>query len=200
MYDSKGIDPNIVRRTSDATFYPALSWKQPKMIFTNSMSDFFIEDADQWRNDAWDVIRKTPQHKWQILTKRIERVKDHLPPDWGDGWDNVWIGVSIESQAYINRMDELSQIAAKVRFISYEPLLGPIDLSSQVESGAINGIHWGIKGGESGYTYGKYRFRPCEISWVEDLVNQQKAYGIKTFCKQLGSYQAKKLKLRDWEG
>ncbi len=200
IYDSKGVNPNLVRRTSDATFYQALSWKEPKMIFTNSMSDFFIEEADQYREDAWNVIRRTPQHKWQILTKRIERVKDHLPPDWGDGWDNVWLGTSIENQAYINRMDELSRIPAKIRFISYEPLLGPIDLSPQIESGAIKGIHWGIAGGESGYDHGKYKYRPCEISWIEDLVQQQKALNIKSFVKQLGSYQAKKLRLRDWKG
>jgi protein gp37 len=200
MYDSKGIDPNIVRRTSDATFYQALSWKQPKMIFTNSMSDFFIEEADQWRDNAWEVIRKTPQHKWQILTKRPERIKDHLPKDWGTGWDHVWLGTSVESQPYINRIDELVRIPAKTRFVSFEPLIGPIDLSSLVESGAINGIHWGIIGGESGYTYGNYRFRPCEIFWIEDLVKQQQALGIKTFVKQLGTHQAKKLKLSDWKG
>ena len=112
IYDSKGVNPNLVRRTSDASFYQALSWKQPKMIFTNSMSDFFIEEADQWRFEAWEIIRRTPQHKWQILTKRIERVIDHLPPDWGDGWDNVWLGTFIENQAYINRMAELASIPA----------------------------------------------------------------------------------------
>lgn len=200
ILESKGVDSNIVRRTSNATFYQALYWKEPKMIFTCSMADFFIEEADQWREEAWSVIRRTPQHKWQILTKRIERVKDHLPPDWGEGWDNVWLGTSIENQAYINRMDELARIPAKIRFISYEPLLGPIDLSSQVESGAIQKIQWIICGGESGYDHGKYRYRPCEISWIEDLVQQHKSYGLKVFTKQLGSYQAKKLKLRNWKG
>ncbi len=77
------------------------------------------------------------------------------------------------------------KIPAKIRFVSFEPLLGPIDLSSLVESGSISGLHWGIIGGESGYTHGKYRFRPWEIFWIEDLVNQQKAYNIKTFEKQL---------------
>ncbi len=71
MYDNKGIDPNIVGRTGDATFKQALRWKEPKMIFTNSMSDFFIEDADQWRDDAWEEIRNAPHHQWQCLTKSI---------------------------------------------------------------------------------------------------------------------------------
>ena len=200
MYDSKGIDPNKVKRTSDATFYQALLWKEPRMIFTCSMSDFFIEEADQWRDDAWDVIRKTPQHKWQILTKRIDRVLDHLPSDWGQGWNNVWLGTSVESQAYINRIDTLSRIPAKIRFVSFEPLLGSIDLCSLVESGAISGIHWGIIGGESGNSSGKYQYRPCEIEWIEDLVNQLKSYGIKVFVKQLGTHQARVLGLSDWKG
>src|SRR5688500_2786405 len=87
-------DPKTVLRTSDEIFYKALKWKDAKRIFTCSWSDFFIKDADEWRKDAWDVIRKTQHHQWQILTKRPERIKECLPEDWGGGWDNVWLGVS----------------------------------------------------------------------------------------------------------
>ena len=90
LKDQNGQSGSVVRRSSDAKFYEALYWKEPTMIFTCSMSDFFIEEADEWREDAWDVIRRTPQHKWQILTKRPERIKECLPADWGEGWDNVW--------------------------------------------------------------------------------------------------------------
>lgn len=200
IYDGKGVNPNIVKRTSASYWRQPLIWRTSQMIFTNSMSDFFIEEADSWRDDAWEVIRKTPRHKWQILTKRIDRVINHLPQDWGSGWNQVWLGTSVESQAYVNRIDTLSQIPAKIRFVSFEPLLGPIDLSSLAESGALIGINWAIIGGESGYTYGKYQYRSCEIAWIEDLVKQLKSYGIKVFVKQLGTYQAKILGLRDWKG
>jgi len=83
--DRQGKIGSFVKRVSDYSFYEPLSWEEPMLIFTCSMSDFFIEEADPWRKDAWDVIRKTPQHKWQILTKRPERIKDCLPDDWGNG-------------------------------------------------------------------------------------------------------------------
>jgi len=195
-----GQDPNLVKRTADPTFYAALKWKEPKLIFTCSWSDFFIKEADPWRNDAWEVIRNTPQHQWQCLTKRISRVPNCLPEDWGDGFPNVWLGVSVENQAYVDRIEMLADIPAKIRFISFEPLLGPIDLGPLVESGVMDKIHWGILGGESGNDTGKYRYRPCEIKWMEDLVNQLKSLGIKVFVKQLGTYQAKRLNLRDRMG
>ena len=79
-------------------FDTPLNWKEPALVFVNSWSDFFISDADEWRNDAWDVIRKTQHLIYQILTKRPENIKDRLPPDWGNGWGNVWLGVSAENQ------------------------------------------------------------------------------------------------------
>src|SRR5688500_10598056 len=127
MKDKNGESGAIVKRTSDYKFYEALYWDKPRMIFTCSMSDFFIKDADDWRDDAWDVIRRTPQHTWQILTKRPERISECLAPAWGDGWDNVWLGVSVESQTFMDRALVLSEIPARVRYISAEPLLEEID-------------------------------------------------------------------------
>ena len=127
------IDPTIVMRTKDATFNQALSWKEQKKIFTCSWSDFFIEQADQWRDDAWKIIKSTPQHKWQILTKRPERIKQCLPKDWNDGYDNVWLGVSVENQDMANlRIPILLEVPAKVRFLSCEPLLEPVDLEKWI--------------------------------------------------------------------
>ena len=78
-----GIDPRKINRSSDSTFYQALKWKKPKRVFTNSLSDFFLVEADEWRNDAWKVIESTQQHEWQILTKRPELVMDRLPKNRG---------------------------------------------------------------------------------------------------------------------
>jgi protein gp37 len=123
-----GRDPNVVTR-SKTTFHNPLSWKEPALVFTCSWSDFFIEEADPWREEVWDIIRKTPQLTYQILTKRPENIMDRLPKDWGNGWPNVWIGVSAEDQKNANkRIRVLTQIPAKIRFISYEPALSLIDL------------------------------------------------------------------------
>ena len=83
---------NVTR--SKSRFNDPLKWEDPKLVFTCSWSDFFIPQADQWRSAAWDVIRKTPQHTYQILTKRPERIREHLP-GWFDALENVWIGVRI---------------------------------------------------------------------------------------------------------
>jgi len=124
-----GQNPEVVRR-SKTKFADPLKWKEPRTIFTCSWSDWFHPDADQWRAEAWDVIRQTPQHTYQILTKRPERMATHLPPDWGlAGYPNVWLGVSIEAQRYDFRAAMLCQFPAHVRFISAEPLLGPLHLT-----------------------------------------------------------------------
>lgn len=126
-----GQDPNVVLR-SKTKFKDPLKWDEPKVIFTCSWSDWFIEEADAWRDEAWDIIRATPHHVYQILTKRSERIKKHLPSDWSrrDRWRHVWLGVSVENQDGANkRIPDLLNTRAAVRFISAEPLLGPVDLT-----------------------------------------------------------------------
>lgn len=177
MYRDKrryGQKPMLVVR-SKTTFTNPLRWIEPSLIFTCSWSDWFIEEADEWRDEAWDVIRHTPQHTYQILTKRPERILNSLPSDWGDGWRNVWLGVSIESQKYISRMNLLTEIPAHVRFISAEPLLGPLSLSLVV------GIDWVITGGESGPGA-----RPMELEWVRSIREQCLRSGVAFFHKQNG--------------
>ena len=144
-----GNDPNIVVR-SITTFKDPLKWKDPAMVFTCSWSDWFIEEADPWRDEAWEIIRQTPHLTYQILTKRPENIRSRLPDDWGDGWDNVWLGVSIEDKDNYARGLNLADIPAKIRFISAEPLLGQLDLLWLVSTGLI---HWLIVGGESGPNY-----------------------------------------------
>jgi len=177
MYRGKerwGRNPRAVTR-SRTTFEDPLHWSEPRLIFTCSWSDWFIEDADTWRDEAWSIIRRTPRHTYQILTKRPERIHICLPPDWGNGWPNVWLGVSIENAAYLTRKDILRSIPCHLRFISAEPLLGPIDF------GPLDGIHWIITGGESGP-----RARPMDPSWARLIRAQCLASRVAYFHKQNG--------------
>jgi protein gp37 len=125
-----GRDFSTVLRTKPATFNAPLKWDEPKLIFTCSWSDWFIEEADQWRDEAWDIIRRTPQHTYQILTKRPERILENLPEDWGDGWPNVWLLASVENQEMADlRIPQLLAVPAWIHGLSVEPLLGPVELT-----------------------------------------------------------------------
>ena len=130
------------------------SWKVGKLIFVNSMSDLFHEAVPQhFIARIFEVMRDAPQHTFQILTKRAERLEEvTCDVEWPD---NVWIGVSIENQDHFWRIDHLRRVSAKVRFLSLEPLLGPIALDD------LRDIHWVIAGGESGPAS-----RPLEPSWI----------------------------------
>jgi len=187
-------DATKVIRSSKPIWDKAYKFKEPKKIFTCSWSDFFIEEADEWRPEAWKVIKDNPQHTWQILTKRPERINDHLPDDWGEGYDNVWLGISVESMGvFITRHNYFLEVNAKVRFISFEPLLSVI--------GAMSGAYdWIIIGGESGNDNGNYRYRECKLKWFEFLITMAGVKNIKVFVKQLGTHLSKELKLKDRHG
>lgn len=176
-----GHDPEIVVR-SKTTFTAPLKWAEPRLIFTCSWSDWFHKDADPWRDEAWDIIRRTPQHTYQILTKRPGRIHRHLPADWGGGYPNVWLGVSVESQAEVFRVRQLTDTPAAVRFISAEPLLGPLDVTEY-----LTGIAWLIAGGESGPAH-----RPCDPEWLRWLRDQCEDYLVAFFLKQLGGWPDKR--------
>lgn len=201
-----GRDPENVKRTSPKTFNAALHWNEPKLIFTCSWSDFFIEQADEWRADAWDVIRETPHHTWQILTKRPERIMECLPPDWGDGWPNVWLGVTVEDSRSVDRMIIMKNIPAKLKFVSFEPLLESIKdrllMDWIVDANLFNYFHWFIIGGESGNDSGDWKYRPCELLWIANLISMTHLINplLKIFVKQLGTHLAKELHLRDRHG
>lgn len=203
MYSEKtryGQDPSVVVRSKDATFYAPLKWKNPALCFTCSWSDWFHEDADQWRNEMWDIVRRTPHITYQILTKRADRIKDHLPADWGEGWANVWLGVSVENQGEDWRIRELLKIPASVRFLSCEPLLGTVDLSQFQPfrsyrndpptlddlRGLLCGIHWVIVGGESDGLHGA-NARECNLDWIHAITEQCGAADVPVFVKQLGA-------------
>lgn len=182
-------DPTVVHRSRPATFNAPLRWKEPAFVFTCSWSDFFIKEADEWRPDAWDIIRRTPHLIYQILTKRPERIKQCLPPDWGDGWQNVWIGASVENQKMYNRrVPILADIPATVRFLSVEPLIAPIDMTPSPEFFRhYEKMNWVIVGGECGNMTGEFRFRSCSIEWIESIVRQCGISSIPVFVKQTGT-------------
>ena len=177
-----GRDPSTVVRTSDATFYAPLKWvkrgnvESGARVFTCSWGDWFHEDADLWRDDAWGVIKATPQYEYLILTKRPERIESSLPGDWGSGYDNVWLLVSSENQRMFDlRWSILKSIPAKVRGISAEPLLGEIDIREEHPD-------WIITGGESD----RKNPRPTDLSWVRRLRDVCVERGIAFFHKQHG--------------
>ncbi len=196
MYRDKkiyGSEPRVVSR-SKTTFYHPLKWKDGRLIFTCSWSDWFITEADEWRPEAWEIIRQTPRHIYQILTKRPERIKENLPTWFDEIVDHVWIGVSVENQDFISRIDYLKDLPC-IKFASFEPLLDEIEWED-----SMNHLNWIIIGGESGNETGEYRYRPMELSWAEKLVEGAKSHNIPVFVKQLGTYQAKLLGLKERHG
>lgn len=146
-------------------------------IFTCSMSDFFHEGADLWRPEAWQVIRDCPNLDWLVLTKRPERIREHLPEDWGSGYPNVWLGVTCGARSSLHRVKTLRSIPAQLRFISAEPLLSRIDFRPHLDGS----IHWIITGCEQA---AKTKRRPMEIDWVRDIDAQCREAGIAHFFKQ----------------
>ena len=197
-----GQDPTKVVRSAPVTFNAPLKWKEPALVFTCSWSDWFHRDADVWRDEAYDIIRRTPHLTYQILTKRADRIKDHLPADWGDtGYPNVWLGVSTENQRRADeRIPLLDEIPARVKFISAEPLLGPLDITRYLTAG---GISWVITGGESGY---RGQIRPAELDWFRAIRDQCQSAGVPFHHKQHGGWEridghwgGRELDGREWQ-
>jgi protein gp37 len=157
-----------------------LSWKTPRSIFVNSMSDLFHEDVpDEFIQRIFNIMQQAYWHQFQVLTKRSERLLDlsfylSWPP-------NVWMGVSVENEDYTFRIDHLRQIRAYIKFLSLEPLLGP--LSNLI----LEDIDWVIVGGESGPGA-----RPMLGEWAIDIRDQCLAANIPFFFKQWGGVQKKR--------
>lgn len=149
-------------------------WRQPRLVFVNSMSDLFHEDVDlAFIKAVFNVMADTPRHTYQVLTKRSKRLRRvGTQLEWPA---NVWMGVSVESTKYRFRIDDLRSVPAAVRFISAEPLLGSLGNLD------LTGIEWVIAGGESGP-----RARPMDIAWGRDLRDQCAQSGVSFFFKQWG--------------
>lgn len=146
-----------------------------KRVFCSSMCDLFEDHPTiiQELAKLWPLIKATPMLDWQLLTKRSDRIKDSLPADWGNGYENVWLGTTIENNDYVHRADDLRAIPAKVRFISYEPALGPLDKLD------LTNLHWIIYGGESG----PHR-RPENLQWARDINARCNHAGVAFYFKQ----------------
>lgn len=192
-------DPTSVAK-SKSKFQEPLNWKEPKRVFTCSWSDFFIEDADNWRKDAWEIIKLTPHLTYQILTKRPDRIIKCLPDDWGAGYENVWLGVSGESERYtFERLYSLLDVPAKIKFLSAEPLLEGV-ASQRNRHLLLKDIDWVIVGGESGFDTGKYRYREMMYEWALQITQFCVEASIPVFVKQLGTHLAKKHNMKDMQG
>jgi len=154
-------------------------WRKPRTVFVNSMSDLFHEKVpSEFIQQVFDVMRDTPRHTYQVLTKRSERLAEMSPEiEWPQ---NVWMGVSVEDNQSVFRIDQLRQTNAAVKFLSLEPLLGPID------DLVLTHIDWVIVGGESGP-----RARPMHPEWVIDIRDICHQCGVPFFFKQWGGTRKK---------
>jgi protein gp37 len=156
---------------SDALDLP-YTWRTPRLVFVNSMSDLFHARVPlAFIRQVLQVMQDTPQHTYQVLTKRSRRLL-HLEVEWPP---NLWMGVSVENARVLARVDDLRRVPAVVRFLSCEPLLGPLTGIN------LTGIHWVIAGGESGP-----RARPLDPSWVADLRDMCQRTAVPFFFKQWG--------------
>lgn len=168
-----------------------LRWKKPQMIFVNSMSDLFHPQVPLgYIQQVFDVMKRAHWHRFQVLTKRADRLEDLSPNlEWTR---NVWMGVSVESEKYVTRIDHLRRTEAQTKFLSLEPLLGPLDALD------LTNIDWAIVGGESGFGA-----RPMPVEWVTGIRDQCAKAGVAFFFKQWGGVQKKRngrvLEERTWD-
>ncbi|RVT91439.1 phage Gp37/Gp68 family protein [Rhodovarius crocodyli] len=185
-----GLWSGTLRRTSVQNWNLPRRWNReaaaagaPRRVFCASLADVFDNQADPaWRADLWRLIRETPALTWFLLTKRPQNVRKMLPPEWGEaGWPNVWLGTTAEDEEYyLKRWRHLSVVPAPLRFLSYEPALGPLgDLRFQ-DKGAPD---WLIVGGESGPGA-----RPMHPAWAREVRDQCSQAGVPFMFKQWGDW------------
>lgn len=184
----RGVRGNAFEQGFDLTLRPErlqqpLGWRQPKMIFVNSMSDLFHKDVpDSFISKVFDTMESADWHNFQLLTKRSSLMRDFLRRRYGNGRGplHIWCGVSVEDGARKSRVQHLRDAPAGTRFLSIEPLIGSIG------SLDLNGIDWVIVGGESGP-----RARPMDPEWVREVRDQCQEAGVAFFFKQWGGFRPK---------
>ena len=178
-----------------------LRWKKPRKIFVCSMSDLFHKDVPlEFILEVFDVIRKSPRHTFQILTKRADAMNAALSSGLPDPLPNVWLGTSVENQEQASeRIPHLLSTPASVRFLSCEPLLGEIDFNAcsawhpHYNNMYLDGMHWVIVGGESGPGA-----RPMNLDWARIVVGQCREASVPVFVKQLGGHPNKHADMFYW--
>ena len=171
-------------------------WKKPRKIFVNSMSDLFHPDVSEtFIKSVWEVMASTPQHHYQILTKRPDRMAQLIPTIQPEPLQNVWLGTSVEDAEVVDRISHLKEVPAAIRFISFEPLIGSV---GEID---LRGIDWAIVGGESGP-----RARPIQEIWIDEIHEKCNLSGTAFFFKQWGTWgkdnkkRSKKLNGREYRG
>jgi protein gp37 len=157
-------------------------WRSKQVVFMKSMSDLFHPDVPlEFIQEVFEVMNNCPQHQFQILTKRSERVADLASSlKWTP---NIWMGVSVENREYVYRIDDLRTVPANIKFISAEPLIRPLPNLN------LDGIHWCIIGGENPFP----KSRKCELPWIEEIVAQCHKQGTQPFVKQFGDQLGKQM-------
>lgn len=171
------------------------TWKKPRKIFVNSMSDLFHDNvSDEFIYQIWKVMEETSHHSYQILTKRPQRMATFIT-QMNKVLPNVWLGTSVENQEVTNRIEALRTVPAIVRFVSFEPLIGSVGNIN------LNNIHWAIVGGESGSSA-----RPIKEEWIDDIHDACRIYDTAFFFKQWGRWgkdnkkRSKKANGREYKG
>ena len=170
-----------------------LTWKKPRLVFVNSMSDLFQDNIPfEFVERVWQVMEKAKLHTFQILTKQPERMAEFLRQRNKHALKNVWLGTSVENRRVVHRIAELKRCRAAVRFISFEPLIGPVGKVN------LSKIDWAIVGGESGPNS-----RPLENEWVDQIFDQCEHFDVHFFFKQWGGVNKKRtgrtFKGRTWD-
>ncbi len=162
------------------TLQTPYTWKKPKRVFVNSMSDLFHKDVPlSYVQDVFRVMNECGQHTFQVLTKRGEVLAKYNPfLNWTP---NIWMGVSVEDKRVLDRIEFLRHADARIKFLSIEPLIGPLPNLD------LTGIHWVIVGGESGF-----KSRPMKEEWVQDILRQCREQKVAFFFKQWGGKNKKK--------
>jgi protein gp37 len=167
----------VVREDESALDIP-LRWRKARKIFVNSMSDLFHNKvSDEFILKVWNVMRETPHHHYQILTKRPDRMAAFVTKKAKVVLPNVWLGTSVEDAEVASRIDDLRKVPAAIRFISFEPLIGSVGEAD------LSHIDWAIVGGESGQSA-----RPIREEWIDEIYDLCEAHGSKFFFKQWGTW------------
>lgn len=191
----RGVQAHPFEQGFDLKLWPErldmpLRWKEPRTIFVNSMSDLFHEEVpEEFIGRVFDTMIRADHHVFQVLTKRAGRMLEwtrsrfRFRNEKSDGRDvlprHIWLGVSVEDQTRTSRIRDLRKVPAQIRFLSLEPLLGPVDLHASL----LTGIHWVIVGGESGH-----KARPMDPAWADGVRVQCAALGVPFFFKQWGTF------------
>lgn len=170
-----------------------LTWNKPRLVFVNSMSDLFQDSVPfEYVERVWQTMERARIHTFQILTKQPERMAEFVGQRKKKPLPNVWLGTSVEDERVVFRIAQLKKCRAAVRFISFEPLIGPVGRAN------LANIHWAIVGGESGP-----KARPLKIEWVEQIFGQCEQHDVRFFFKQWGGVNKKRtgrvFKGRTWD-